>query len=67
MDLLKNTGFYGSVSRKGPHYRLEVPGFKNLELRQKLIGFNNPKHIKKIEAHLGPLTPSTRILTSQSY
>ena len=57
---LKDEGFYGSVSNKGVGYRLEIPGFKNLQRWLEAIGFNNPKYIKKMEAHLGPLTPRTR-------
>ena len=66
-SILVSNGFYGSLSKKGPYYRLEIPGFKNLDKWLKLIGFNNPKHIRKIEARLGPITPSTRILTNQQY
>ena len=46
---LKFIGFYGSVSKKGRHFRLEIPGFKNLKLWMHLIGMNNPKHAKKVE------------------
>ena len=60
-SILVSNGFYGSVSKKGPHYRLEIPGFKNLDRWLKLIGFNNPKHIRKIEAHMGPITPLVRL------
>ena len=45
---LKLMGFYGSVSTKGKHFRLEIPGFTNLELWMKLVNLNNPKHIKKV-------------------
>ena len=67
LSILVSNGFYGSLSKKGPYYRLEIPGFKNLDMWLKLIGFSNPKHIRKIEANKGPFTPSTRILTSQQY
>ncbi|MFH1316424.1 MAG: LAGLIDADG family homing endonuclease [Candidatus Woesearchaeota archaeon] len=46
---LKKIGFYGSISFKGRGYRLELPGFKNLELWTKLIGSNNPKHLNKFQ------------------
>ena len=59
--ILTSNGFYGSVSKKGIHYRLEIPGFKNLQRWLNLIGFNNPKHINKIEARMGPITPLTRL------
>ncbi len=62
LEFLKNNGFYGSVSNKGVGYRLEVPGLQNLNKWLKYINFRNVKHIKKIEAQLGPLTPRTRIL-----
>lgn len=45
---LRRLGFYGSVSNKGRGFRLELAGFKNLELWMRRIGFNNPKHRKKI-------------------
>ena len=61
LSILVSNNFYGSVSKKGPHYRLEIPGFKNLNMWLKLIGFNNPKHMRKIEALLRPLTPPTRL------
>lgn len=57
LDFLENLNFYGSVSNKGKGYRLEIPGFQNLKMWLKNIGFDNPKHIKKIEAQLGPLRP----------
>ncbi len=53
--ILTSNGFYGSVSKKWIHYRLEIPGFKNLQRWLKLIGFNNKKHTRKIEAHMGHL------------
>jgi len=65
--ILISNGFYGSVSKKGIHFRLEIPGFQNLNRWLVLIGFNNPKHLKKIETFLGSHTPSTRILTGQQY
>lgn len=47
---LKKNGFYGSVSHKGKQsFRLEFPGNKNLDRWLKIIGFNNKKHLKKIE------------------
>ena len=61
LHFLKLHEFYGSVSNKGVGYRLEVPGFKNLHRWLKFIGFNNPKHIKKIEAQMGPLRPGPEI------
>ena len=60
LSILTSNGFYGSVSKKCIHFRLEIPGFKNLERWLTLIGFNNKKHIRKIEARLGPITPPTR-------
>lgn len=63
LDILKNNGFYGSVSNKGRGYRLEIPGFKNLERWLKLINFSNIKHIKKIEAHIGPQRPWAELRT----
>ena len=59
--ILASNGFYGSISKRGIYCRLEIPGFKNLERWLNLIGFNNKKHIRKIEARLGPITPSTRL------
>ena len=58
---LKKLNFYGSVSFKGGGYRLEIPGFKNLNRWMKLIGFNNPKHIKKIGAYAPNALDQTRI------
>jgi len=53
LSKLKENGFYGSVSHKGKKaYRLELPGTKNLTKWLKEIGFNNNKHIRKIEDHL---------------
>ena len=46
--VLTDLGFYGSISSKGIHFRLEIPGFRNLDLWMKIIGFNNPKHRNKI-------------------
>ncbi|MBR9699445.1 hypothetical protein GOV09_03260, partial [Candidatus Woesearchaeota archaeon] len=46
---LRGLGFYGSVSRKAIHFRLEIPGFTNLDLWMKLIGMNNPKHLVKVQ------------------
>lgn len=60
LSILVSNGFYGSVSKKGVHFRLEIPGFKNLNRWLNIIGFNNQKHINKIEAHMGPITPLTR-------
>jgi len=65
LSILVSNGFYGSLSQSSQYSRLEIPGFKNLDRWLNLIGFNNPKHMKKIEAHIGPITPPTRILTSQ--
>ncbi len=49
---LKKNGFYGSVSKKGKNvHRLEIPGKRNLKLWLENIGFNNIKHMKKIESH----------------
>lgn len=59
--ILISIGFYGSLSKKGPYYRLEIPGFKNLDRWLNLIGFSNPKHIRKIEAQMGPITPPKRL------
>jgi|SRR3989338_4388836 len=64
LSILVSKGFYGSISKNSQYYRLEVSGFKNLERWLALIGFNNPKHMKKVE---NIKTPPTRILTSQSY
>lgn len=46
---LEKLGFYGSISKKGNCFRLELPGFKNLDLWLKKIGFNNPKIHDKIK------------------
>jgi len=47
---LKKYNFYGSLSHKGKKdYRLELPGIKNLARWMDYIGFNNPKHLKKIK------------------
>jgi intein/homing endonuclease len=48
-ETLKEYGFYGSVSKKGNHFRLEIPGFKNFSLWLDLIGSNNPKHVNKFK------------------
>lgn len=45
---LKIQGFYGSISNKGKGFRLELPGFKNLELWIRKIGSNHPIKNKKI-------------------
>ncbi len=47
LERLKIIGFYGSISFKGRGYRLEIPGYKNLNLWVKVIGFGNLKHEKK--------------------
>jgi len=57
LNFLKDEGFYGSVSNKGAGYRLEIPGFNNLQKWLEIIRFDNPKYKKKIEAQLGPLRP----------
>lgn len=44
---LRKFNFYGSVSNKGGGYRLEIPGFKNLDLWLNIVGSSNPKHKKK--------------------
>ena len=61
LDILKSNGFYGSISKRGIYRRLEIPGFKNLERWLKLIGFHNPKHMRKIEITLENKTPRTRL------
>ena len=61
LSILVSNGFYDPVSKKGPHYRLETPGFKNLSRWLTLIGFSNPKYIRKIEANKGPFTPPARL------
>jgi intein/homing endonuclease len=48
-EKLKKYGFYGSVSKKGQQFRLEIPGFKNISLWLSLIGSNNPKHVNKFK------------------
>jgi len=52
LERLRRKGFYGSVSNKGRGYRLELPGFKNLDSWLKMIGSHNPKHIMKIHKKL---------------
>ena len=54
LSFLKEQGFYGSVSKKAKHFRLEVPGKKNVSLWMDKISFNNPKHIRK-------MAPRTRL------
>jgi hypothetical protein len=49
IEKLRTQGFYGSVSKKGKNFRLEIPGFKNLNLWMGSVGMNNPKHFKKVE------------------
>ena len=47
---LKALGFYGSVSHKGnDNYRLEIPGFKNLELWLKSVGSSHPLKREKLK------------------
>jgi len=48
-NFLKENGFYGSISHKLSSYKLEIPGFKNLDRWLKKIGFSNPKHLNKIK------------------
>ncbi len=64
---LVNKEFYGSISNKGRGYRLEIPGFRNLKKWIDFIGFSNPKHIKKIEAHFGPLHAPSQTRTGDLY
>lgn len=45
---LQHAGFYGSVRFQGTGYRLEIPGFHNLEKWMETIGSNNPKHLNKM-------------------
>ncbi len=48
LELLERQGFYGSVSKKGKHFRLEIPGFKNLEKWMLNIGTNHNKNQRNI-------------------
>ena len=64
LSFLIKIGFYGSISNKGKRcYRLEISGFNNLNLWIKLIGFNNPKIIKKMASRAG-IEPATLRLTA---
>ncbi len=61
LSFLREKGFYGSISikpqQKSQHFRLEIPGKKNLVVWMEKIGFNNPKHKRKAEAIAGLLRP----------
>ena len=61
LTILRHNDFYGNIYTSSGCSTLVIPGRQNFNKWLEFIGFNNPKHQKKIEAHLGPITPLTRI------
>lgn len=54
LTILRDNDFYGNIYTSCGCSTLSIPGYQNFSKWLELIGFNNMKHIRKIEAHLGP-------------
>lgn len=55
--ILKHNGFFGKICTSGGCSTLSIVGHQNFKRWLELIGFSNPKHMRKIEANNGLRRP----------